>query len=136
MVCGELAVSNSAVHILLCTATVHLPAHQADQSNQSRRGGQVLDSTAGVGAHLELLGLLILPAEFVPPDGVLRRLFKPLVFRDLLAILYGSTLWALGGARRTAEGPLGVAPGVVDPGRRGIPERGVGMRLLLALLLR
>ena len=29
-----------------------------------------------------------------------------------------------------------MAPGVVEPGRRGIPERGAGMRLLPVLLLR
>lgn len=58
-----------------------------------------------------------------------------------MAILYGSTLCALGGIRRTLpeeeeEEVEGVEPGVVDPGRRGIPERGVGMRLLPELLLR
>lgn len=44
--------------------------------------------------------------------------------------------------RLTVAGEVGVAPGMVEPGRLspprgvGIPERGVGMRLLLALRLR
>lgn len=87
--------------------------------------------------YLELLGLLILLAGLRPLDVTLRKLLMLVALIDWLAILYGSTLCARGGAGLSPRpGVLGLAPGVVEPGRRGIPERGVGMRLLPALRLR
>ena len=88
--------------------------------------------------YLELFGLLILLAGLRPLGVPLRKLLKLAELSDWLAILYGSTLWARGGMGllRDWPGVLGLAPGVVEPGRRGIPERGVGIRLLPALLLR
>ena len=82
--------------------------------------------------YLELSGLLIFLAELSD-----RNRLPLLLLSDWLAI--PATLCALGGtARFTVEGVLGADPGVVEPGRRGIPEteRGVGIRLLLALRFR
>ena len=75
--------------------------------------------------YLELPGLFILLADELYD---LSRLVL-LLLNDWLAILYGSTLCALGGwgARFTVAGERGVAPGVVEPGLLGILETELGV---------